>query len=116
MADYNAIKGRLVQSLSSDPSITSAYEGQVWYNSTSSLLKSLSHIKAFASGGNVSTGRNSLGGTGTQTATVVFGGNTSPPTYSNATEEYNGYGWTAGGNLNTARANQASAGTLTSGS
>lgn len=115
MANYNAIRGRLVQSLSSDPSITSAYEGQVWYNSTSSLLKSLSHIKAFASGGNVSTGRNSLGGTGTQTATVVFGGNTSPPTYSNATEEYGGVSWTAGGNLGTARANQASAGTLTAG-
>ena len=115
MANYNAIRGRLVQNLSSDPSITSAYEGQVWYNSTESVLKGLSHIKAFASGGNVATGRNSLGGTGTQTATIVFGGNTSPPTYSNATEEYGGGSWVVGGNLGTARANMASAGTLTAG-
>ena len=70
MANYNAIRGRLVQSLSSDPSITSAYEGQVWYNSTSSLLKSVAHIKATSSGANLPTTFYYPGGVGPTTATL----------------------------------------------
>ena len=46
MANYNAIRGRLVQKLSSDPTLTSAYEGQVWYNSTESRLKGLVKLEA----------------------------------------------------------------------
>ena len=49
MANYNAIRGRLVQKLSSDPTLTSAYEGQVWYNSTESKLKGLVKLEAWAS-------------------------------------------------------------------
>jgi len=45
-----------------------------------------------------------LGGGGTQTAGIAFGGNTNPPPAStNATEEYGGTSWTTGGNLGTAR-------------
>jgi len=37
MATYKGIKGYKVQSLASDPS--SPIEGQIWYNTTTALLK-----------------------------------------------------------------------------
>jgi hypothetical protein len=64
---------------------------------------------AWASGGNLGTARYYLGGAGTQTAGLAFGGFTT--TITNATEEYNGSSWTAGGNLGTARYILAGAGT-----
>ena len=59
----------------------------------------------WASGGNYPTGMNQLGGSGTQTAGLGFGGNTTGgnPNGSNITAEYNGSSWTSGGNLATAR-------------
>ena len=38
MTTYKAIHGKLVQSLASDPD-SAAYEGQIWFNSTSSDFK-----------------------------------------------------------------------------
>tara|TARA_R110000737_G_scaffold337692_1_gene358119 strand:- start:650 stop:1615 length:966 start_codon:yes stop_codon:yes gene_type:complete len=59
---------------------------------------------AWASGGNIGTARRFLGGAGTQTAGLVFGGfQTSPGTNLNQSEEYNGSAWTEGNNLNVAR-------------
>jgi hypothetical protein len=48
------------------------------------------------------TGRYSLGGAGTQTAGLAFGG-IYPRLSSNATEHYDGSAWTAGGNMGTGR-------------
>jgi hypothetical protein len=100
MTTYNELAGFRVNYLSSDPTLNSGNEGQVWYNSTSGQLKSLVQIKSWAAGGNLSTARRTLAGAGTQTAGLAFGGFTAN---SNATEEYNGSSWTAGGNLGTAR-------------
>jgi hypothetical protein len=58
---------------------------------------------AWASGGNLSTARYALAGSGTQTAGLAFGGYSTDN--STATEEYDGSAWAAGGNLNTARRN-----------
>jgi hypothetical protein len=62
---------------------------------------------AWASGGNLATARNRLGGAGTQTAGLAFGGSVAPgggePTVTNLSEEYNGTSWTEGNNLGTAR-------------
>ena len=52
-----------------------------------------------------------LAGAGTQTAALGFGGDPSP----NATEEYDGTSWTAGGNMGTGRGQLAGAGTQTAG-
>ena len=101
MTTYNELAGFRVNYVSSDPTLNSENEGQVWYNSTSGELKSLVQIKAWASGGSLSTARYGLGGAGSQTAGLGFGGYTTAN--SNATEEYNGTSWTAGGNLGTAR-------------
>jgi hypothetical protein len=64
----------------------------VWYNSTTGTNKALVQIKATSSGGNMGTA-------GTQTAGLAFTGSPgSSPYTSNATEEYSGFNWSAGGN------------------
>jgi hypothetical protein len=104
MATYKGIQGFTIQNLSADPS--NPIEGQVWYNSTSNVWKveEATTAGAWASGGNMNTARYSLGGAGTQTAALAFGGETFPPTiYETATEEYDGSAWTNPTGLNTAR-------------
>jgi hypothetical protein len=103
MTTYNELAGFRVNYLSSDPTLNSGNEGQVWYNSTSGQLKSLVQIKSWAAGGNMATARFELAGAGTQTAALGFWWICTTTGYTNATEEYNGSAWTAGGNLGTAR-------------
>ena len=78
MATYKEIKGTQIEVLASDPS--NPVEGQVWYNSTSNVLKGLSAIasSSWATGGSLNTSRYSLSGTGLQTAAIAFGGQTPP--------------------------------------
>ena len=106
MTTYRKIHGRSIQAVTTDPTgdIT---EGQVWYNTTSDTFKSVVSLESvYKCRSNLSTARDALqvGSVGTQTAGIAFGGRTSPPeSFKNATEEYNGSGWSAGGNLNDAR-------------
>ena len=53
MATYEEIYGKRVEVLDADPTLTSAYEGQVWYNSASGTLKSVGKFDAWRSGGNL---------------------------------------------------------------
>ena len=109
MSDYQDIRGTRVKYLSSDPTLESSYEGQVWYNSTTGVNKTLIEVKAFTSAGILTKGRYELGGVGTQTAGLAFGGNravTSPTGLQTDTEEFNGTGWTNGGSLPAAKATQ----------
>ena len=96
MAEYIAIKGSTVQSLASDPS--NPLEGQVWYNTTSNVLKGRGAIPtgAWSSGGNMTTARYNLCGAGaSNTAALVFAGYETPPAvYYALTESYNGTSWT----------------------
>lgn len=57
MSDYESIHGTRVKYLSSDPTLNSSTEGQVWYNSNSGTNKSLVQIKSTSSGGNLNTAR-----------------------------------------------------------
>jgi hypothetical protein len=74
MAEYKGIKGFKVQYLSADPS--NPIIGQTWYNSTSKDLKytSVTTAGSWATGNNLNTARGYLGGAGTQTAGLAFGG------------------------------------------
>ena len=76
MAEYESIHGTKVRYLTSDPTLDSTTEGQVWYNSTSATNKALVNFKAFASGGNIptATNGNASATSGTQTAALSFGG------------------------------------------
>ena len=71
---------------------------------------------AWASGGNLNTGRASVGGAGTQTAGLAFGGRIGPDaSVQDHSEEYDGSSWTEGDNLPAGRAFHAGTGTQTAG-
>ena len=100
MAGYNEIRGLRVKYLSADPS--NAENGQVWYNSTSGNLRVQGiGIEATSSTSPMTTGRVQGGGGGIQTDGFGAGGYTT--TNVAITEEYNGSGFSAGGNLTSAR-------------
>ena len=84
MAEYKAIHGFTVQNRTSDP-LAPGISGATW-----------------AAGGNVNHIDSERGGSaGTQTAGLLFGGNT-PPVLAK-TEEYNGTSWTEVNDMNQAR-------------
>ena len=63
MADYKAIKGWTIQTVSSDPSNLIA--GGVWYNSTLGKVRGAKlAAAAWSSGGNLNSGRYRGGGGG----------------------------------------------------
>ena len=112
MATYKEIKGTQIEAVASDPS--NPVEGQVWYNTTSNVVKGLGvSTDAFASGGNTNLARHSMGGTATNTTNaLIFGGRAEPPLPKTAnTESYNGTSWTEVNNLGTARYGLGSSGT-----
>ena len=115
MATYRSIVGQKIKKVTSDPS--NPIEGQMWYNSTSGSLKvHLTQAATWATGGAMTTGRNLLGGDGTQTAAFAVAGLKNPyPTYANETENYNGSSWTNGGNYPQSIYGVGSAGTQTAG-
>ena len=89
MATYKEIFGTDVEVVSSDPA--NPVTGQVWYNTTTQQLKGYKQFigNAWATGGDMNTARAALGGAGTQTAALAFGGN---PTPNANTEEWIGDG------------------------
>jgi len=110
VATYYDIFGQKVQYLSSDPA--NVTEGQVWYNSTSNTAKVQSYqSSSVASAGNVNTARTQLGGTGTLTAGLIYGGEA--PALTGATEEFDGSTWTTGGTCPAQKSDMHSSGTQT---
>jgi len=117
MTVYKNIKGDPIETVATDPS--NPIEGDIWYNTTTGTLKGLGfRAAAWASGGNLNTGRTGLGGAGSQTAALAFGGTVATPAtpgnpFKNESEEYNGTSWSEGNNLVNASYNRAGAGTQT---
>ena len=104
MVAYTGIQGQNILIVSSDPA--NPTEGQIWYNTTSNLLKGYQNVvvaAAWATGGNLPTITTQLGGAGTQTAALAFGGNSPAGTFVAAAYKYDGTSWTPTGSLNTAR-------------
>ena len=111
MATYKGTKGFTIQTIAGDP--PAPIEGQVWYNTTSNVLKGYAlGAGVWSSGSNLNTARNAVqnSGGGTQTAGLCFGGN--PPGVSS--EEYDGTSWSAGNPLLSAKAYLGGAGIQTS--
>jgi hypothetical protein len=115
MANYKELEGFGVQTLATDPD-TPGWIGSIFYNSTSGTFKVVkpggAPIGTWSSGGTVNTARNSLYSTGSQTANLIYSGETTV----NVTnvESYNGTSWTEITDVNTALRGGASAGTSTS--
>jgi len=101
MTTYRKIHGRSIQAVTTDPT-ESVAEGQIWYNTTSDTFKSVVALESFTSSSPLNTARYFMAGAGSQTAALSFGGDASPP-YTNASEEYNGSGWTNTSSMNTVR-------------
>ena len=101
MANYKDIQGFHVQNLTSDPTPYAQALSNDPYGGT------------WASGSDLSTAREALAGAGTQTASIVAGGSTSPGSYSNAVEYYNGTSWSEQTEINEAREFVTGSGTQT---
>ena len=114
MATYSTEKGFTIQSLASDPS--NPIVGQVWYNTTSTVLKSYGQqgAGAWASGSNLNTGRNNMFGYGASSSASSMAGGNIPPT-SATHEEYDGTSWAEAADIQTARSTESRTGAGTQG-
>ena len=71
MATYKEIRGTQIEAVATDPS--NPIEGQVWYNTTTNVLKgqSVTSAGAWASSPSVNTARRGLGSNGTYTLSLI---------------------------------------------
>jgi hypothetical protein len=114
MADYTEIKGNRIQYLDSDPTLTSANEGQVWYNSTTGTLRVQGiGVGAWSSTTSLPGGKYYGSGAGEKDSTLVFAGLSNSTTLSPSSFEYNGSGWITEGNIITGRRSTGGTGTAT---
>ena len=112
MATYEEIYGKRVKEFDSDPTLENSYEGQVWYDKSTGVLKSVVSFGAWLSASNMGTGRIlGAGGGSTVNASLMCGGLT--PSSTANSEEYNGFVWTEGNNIPTSTDGAAFFGTQT---
>jgi hypothetical protein len=113
MTDYKAIFGKKIKFQTSDLTMSTTTEGELFYSDTSSEFKVGVTLEAWASGENMGTARSGFNGQayGTIDSSLASGG--SAATKVVTTEEYDGTDWTSGGNMNTARNQMAGFGLQT---
>ena len=110
MAELKDIKGTNIQNVDGNPS--NPIEGQLWYNSSTGNRVAKGEIfaaAAWATGGALNNGRATMGSFGTQTASVVGGGEGPGPfsPQGNGAEEYNGTSWSTTSNIPVAKREMA---------
>tara|TARA_R110002012_G_scaffold841_1_gene3734 strand:+ start:1661 stop:2644 length:984 start_codon:yes stop_codon:yes gene_type:complete len=113
MATYKEIKGTQIEAVATDPS--NPVEGQVWYNTTSNVLKgqAATTVGAWATGNNMNNSRAGFAaGLGIYTASIAAGGDNPAAV---TTETWNGTNWTETNDLNTARYGASGSGSTTAG-
>ena len=115
MTDYKTIHGKKIKFLTSDLSMSTATEGELFYSDSGKEFKVGVNVNAWASGGNL-TGSSvyQRTGFGIQTAAVAAGGTTSTAA-SALVEEYDGSSWSEVNNIPDAKYDAGSFGTLTAG-
>ena len=90
MTDFKAIFGKKIKFLTTDLTMSSVTEAELFYRKRDSEFKVGVNLAAFASGGNMGTARCGISGNvGTQTAGLAVGGDGGSTT--NITEEYVSY-------------------------
>ena len=113
MAAYKDLVGQKITKVTSNPGEPKT--GQMRYNSTDGRLSGLGVIEGFTSSSNLIANTYAAGGAGaSQTDGIIFGGQ-NPGGRIGTTNEYNGTGFAAGGNLGTARDNLGGCGTVPAG-
>jgi len=118
MSTYQELKGLKIKYLSSDTSGDRIKEGEVFYNSADFNIKSFVSTAAWNSSGSLGTARYKMASApgAPATAGIIFSGQqpgSGSPNTTNLTEEYNGTGFSVGGNLNTSRRGANGFGTQT---
>ena len=115
MTDYKTIFGKKIKFQTSDLTMSTATEGELFYSDTDSKFKVGVNLTAWASGGNL-TGSSvyQRTGFGIQTAAVAAGGTTNTAA-SALVEEYDGSSWSEVNNIPAAKYDAGSFGTLTAG-
>ena len=116
MAQYTGIQGQNILIVSSDPA--NPVEGQIWYNTTSNLLKGYTYgVASWASGGNLNTARSQISALGADATNVLNVGGYAygPNAYQSAVEQYNGTSWTTKTGTPTSLGFRTSGGTVTAG-
>jgi len=98
MSTYEKLHGRAIQAVTTDPSESSS-EGQVWYNTTTDVFKSVLQTEAWVSTTPMTTPRPTMAGGGTNTSAIITGKNGANPSDAQKTESYNGSGWTTQTNV-----------------
>ena len=100
MSEYKNIIGTHIKTVTTDP--PNPENGQMWYNSTTRVVKGFTSnpAGAWATSGSINSARDTLAGSGAQTNAIIFGGQA--PNVA-LTESYNGSSWTEVNDLNTAK-------------
>jgi len=121
MSTYKAIRGKLVKTVTADPSPAANHQGEMWYNSTIGMLKVAAPIaSAWSTAANSSLPAvGAMVSFGSQTAAVLCGGSVPAPSpvltnSINAVQEYNGSSWTTVNSMSQVRAQFGGAGPQTS--
>ena len=95
MATYKELHGQAVKDITSDPTTT----GELFYNSTTDSFRAVIQSSAWFAQSPTTTQHGDGAGCGTASATLIWGGYAPDnPPVTNATEEFNGTGWTTSGN------------------
>ena len=110
MSTYKAIKGQNIRVVSSDPSNLAL--GDIWYNSTSNLLKVVAQQASWSLTGDISTGRCMCFTGGTKDAGWIAGGRPGNQTVS---QDWDGTSFAVGNSLNTGANSGGKAGLYNSG-
>ena len=117
MSDYKNIRGKKIKFFTTDLSSEQS-EGQLFYSDTDNQFKTVVASAAWSSGGNLITAvqANAGAGASTQNAGLGFGGYLTPGSArTNETVEYDGTGFSLGGNLPNSPASLNGAGTQSAG-
>ena len=103
MSNYKDIIGTHIKSVTTDP--PNPENGQMWYNSTTRVVKGFTSnpAGAWSSGNSMNTVRSEFKGGGTQTSAIVFAGQAPPSGFQVLAESYNGTTFSEVNDLNTGR-------------
>ena len=113
MSTFKNIQGRNIRSYTTNPD--NPLEGQMWYNQTEQKLKGVAASGATRSGSSMLTARSNAASFGnTRDASAAAAGYTGTAN-TNVTEEFNGSGFSSGGNVNTSRRGARGTGAITAG-
>jgi len=102
MTDFKTIVGKNIRLQTSDLTMSTATEGELFYSNTDKEFKVGIMVKAWASGAVMPVAQRAAGA-GIQTAAFVTGGPTPGSARVVTTHEYDGSSWSSGGDINTAR-------------